>query len=67
MNFSLAEQQNAPAPRYALRDFFQNPQRSGYALSDDGSMLGFLQPVNVDGNTRMNVFSPAIKKWTARR
>lgn len=61
MNFSLAEQQNAPAPRYALRDFFQNPQRSGYALSDDGSMLGFLQPVNVDGNTRMNVFVQPLK------
>ena len=60
MTFSLPAQQNTPAPQYELRDFFQNPQRSGYALSDDGSMLGFLQPVNVGTSTRLNIFVQAI-------
>lgn len=61
MNFSLAAQQDTPAPHYELRDFFQNPQRSAYALSDDGSMLGFLQPVKVDQSTRLNVFAQALQ------
>lgn len=56
MNFHLVEQQDTIAPRYELRDFFQNPQRSAYALSDDGSMIGFLQPINVGHATRLNVF-----------
>ena len=61
MNFSLAAQQDTPAPHYELRDFFQNPQRSAYALSDDGSMLGFLQPVKVEQSTRLNVFAQALQ------
>lgn len=60
MSFSLAAQQSTPAPLYELRDFFKNPQRSGYALSDDGSMLGFLQPVDVGQSTRLNIFVQAI-------
>lgn len=60
MNFSLAAQRDTPTPQYQLRDFFQNPKRSGYALSDDGSMLGFLQPVAVGSNTRLNIFVQAI-------
>lgn len=60
MNFHLVEQQDTIAPRYELRDFFQNPQRSAYALSDDGSMIGFLQPINVDHATRLNVFVQAL-------
>ncbi|NLJ62326.1 MAG: S9 family peptidase [Alcaligenaceae bacterium] len=52
----MVEQQDTIAPRYELRDFFQNPQRSAYALSDDGSMIGFLQPINVGHATRLNVF-----------
>ena len=62
MNFSLVAQQSTPAPLYELRDFFKNPQRSGYALSDDGSMLGFLQPVEVGQNTRLNIFVQTIDK-----
>lgn len=62
MNFSLAAPQDSPAPQYELRDFFQNPQRSAYALSDDGSMLGFLQPVVVEQSTRLNVFVQAVEQ-----
>ena len=60
MSFSLPAQQSTPAPYYELRDFFRNPKRSAYALSDDGSMLGFLQPVITDGHSRLNVFVQAL-------
>lgn len=62
MTFSLAAQQDTPAPHYELRDFFKNPQRSAYSLSDDGSMLGFLQPVQVEQSTRLNVFVQALEQ-----
>lgn len=42
----------APAKRIPLRDFFRNPEKSGFQLSPDGNSLAFMQPYQ----SRMNVF-----------
>ncbi len=43
------------SPRqYPLRDFFRNPERGYYRLSDDGRTLGFMQPAG--DSRRMNLF-----------
>jgi len=54
------------APKlYPLRDFFSNPEKAYFRLSDDGRMLGFMQPVSVAGSARrMNVFVQALKGST---
>ena len=42
-----------PAPKHiALRDFFRNPERSGYQVSPDGKWVSFLAPYE----RRMNVW-----------
>lgn len=41
-----------PAGQIPLRDFFRNPERSGFQLSPDGSRIAFMQP----WHSRMNVF-----------
>jgi dipeptidyl aminopeptidase/acylaminoacyl peptidase len=42
---------------YPVRDFFSNPERAYFRLSEDGRTLGFMQPVAVDGSPRrLNVF-----------
>jgi dipeptidyl aminopeptidase/acylaminoacyl peptidase len=42
---------------YPVRDFFSNPEKAYFRLSDDGKTLGFMQPVSVDGAPRrLNVF-----------
>jgi len=47
----------APAPQFPLKDFFRNPEKGFFRISDDGKNLGFMQPVSVDGApARMNVF-----------
>jgi dipeptidyl aminopeptidase/acylaminoacyl peptidase len=53
---SLAATAGAP-PQFPLRDFFSNPEKAYFRLSEDGRTLGFMQPVEVDGNPRrLNVF-----------
>ncbi|HZR60793.1 MAG TPA: S9 family peptidase [Xanthobacteraceae bacterium] len=42
----------ARAKRIPLRDFFRNPERSGFQISPDGNTLSFMQPYQ----NRMNVF-----------
>lgn len=45
------------APQYPVEDFFRNPQKGFFRLSDDGKTLGFMQPVAIDGQqARMNIF-----------
>src|ERR1700694_3267678 len=39
-------------PAIPLRDFFRNPQTTGYELSPSGEMIGFLKPVD----SRLNIF-----------
>ena len=47
---------------YPVRDFFSNPEKAYFRLSDDGQTLGFMQPVSVDGaSRRLNVFVQALK------
>lgn len=44
-------------PRYPITDFFRNPDRGFYRLSDDGTLLAFMEPVSIDGKpARMNIF-----------
>ncbi|NYT85979.1 alpha/beta hydrolase family protein [Pollutimonas harenae] len=47
--------------KYAVQDFFRNPERGFFRLSDDGAMLGFMEPVSIDGQAaRMNVCVQAL-------
>src|ERR1700724_4923793 len=50
LSSSLAED-NVP-PTIPLRDFFRNPQTTGYELSPSGAFIGFLKPVD----SRLNIF-----------
>lgn len=57
-----ASESAGPLPaHYPIRDFFKNPQRGSFRLSDDGATLGFMEPVSIDGKPpRMNVFIQAL-------
>jgi dipeptidyl aminopeptidase/acylaminoacyl peptidase len=57
-----AAAQTAVPKTYPLRDFFSNPEKAYFRLSDDGRTLGFMQPVSVDGAPRrLNVFVQALR------
>ena len=46
-----------PPRIYPVTDFFRNPARGFFRLSDDGAMLGFMEPaITSDSAPRMNVF-----------
>ena len=46
----------AAPTQFPLRDFFRNPERAYFRLSEDGRWLGFMQPVAVNGSQpRMNI------------
>lgn len=48
---------DSPPPLYPLKDFFRNPARGFFRLSDDGRWLSFMEPVSFDGGpARMNIF-----------
>src|SRR6478752_7544322 len=46
-----------------LRDFFKNPEKSGFSLSPDGKLLAFRQP----WERRMNVFVQPVAGGPAKR
>lgn len=49
-------------PLYPLTDFFRNPDRGFFRLSDDGQWLAFMEPVSFDdGPARMNIFVQALE------
>ena len=48
---SSPAEESAP-PTIPLRDFFRNPQTTGYELSPSGALIGFLKPVE----SRLNIF-----------
>lgn len=49
-------------PPYPLTDFFRNPDRGFFRLSDDGQWLAFMEPVTFDdGPARMNIFVQALE------
>jgi len=53
---SAAHAQATPR-QYPIRDFFSNPEQGYFRLSEDGRLLGFMQPVAIQGaQRRMNVF-----------
>ncbi len=52
----MAEKSAAPQ-QFPIRDFFSNPERAYFRLSEDGRTLGFMQPVSIDGaKRRLNVY-----------
>jgi dipeptidyl aminopeptidase/acylaminoacyl peptidase len=51
---SAPADESAP-PIIPLRDFFKNPQTTGYELSPSGNLIGFLKPVD----SRLNIFVQA--------
>jgi dipeptidyl aminopeptidase/acylaminoacyl peptidase len=52
-----AEKTAAVPKQFPIRDFFNNPERAYFRLSDDGRTLGFMQPVSLDGaKRRLNVY-----------
>ncbi len=54
-----------PPEIYPVQDFFRNPERGFFRLSDDGAMLGFMQPAGINGQVaRMNVFVQALQGST---
>ncbi|MDP4234817.1 MAG: S9 family peptidase, partial [Bacteroidota bacterium] len=42
----------ASVPKIPLRDFFKNPEKTGYQISPDGKWISYLAPYE----RRMNVF-----------
>lgn len=53
---------STPPRQYDIRDFFQNPRRSGFRLSDHGKMIGFMEPAQIDGHpARQNIFVQELK------
>jgi dipeptidyl aminopeptidase/acylaminoacyl peptidase len=48
---SSSAEDSVPPP-IPLRDFFPNPQTTGYELSPSGALIGFLKPVD----SRLNIF-----------
>ncbi|MEP7067652.1 MAG: S9 family peptidase [Usitatibacter sp.] len=57
----VAEKTAVPR-QFPLRDFFSNPERAYFRLSEDGKTLGFMQPVSIEGSKRrLNVFVQALE------
>src|SRR3984957_4814116 len=50
LSSSLAE--DSVPPSIPLRDFFRNPETTGYEISPSGALIGFLKPVD----NRLNIF-----------
>lgn len=55
--------QSVIPPIIPLEDFFRNPERSGYAISPDGSHFAYMAPYE----SRMNIFVQKIEDTTAIR
>jgi dipeptidyl aminopeptidase/acylaminoacyl peptidase len=55
--------EHRPPPFIPLRDFFRNPQRTGYQLSPSGESIAFLAPYE----NRLNVWVQSLKGGEARR
>jgi len=59
---SAPADESAP-PIVPLRDFFKNPQTTGYELSPSGNLIGFLKPVD----NRLNIFVQAKSGGDAKQ
>ncbi|HSI61041.1 MAG TPA: S9 family peptidase, partial [Ideonella sp.] len=62
---AVAQAQAAAAtpPVYPVRDFFSNPERAYFRLSEDGRWLGYMAPAVGDGGPtpRRNIFVQELK------
>jgi len=59
---SAPADESAP-PIIPLRDFFKNPQTTGYELSPSGNLIGFLKPVD----SRLNIIVQAKSGGDAKQ
>jgi dipeptidyl aminopeptidase/acylaminoacyl peptidase len=55
--------EHRPPPFIPLRDFFRNPERTGYQISPSGESIAFLAPYEI----RLNVWVQSLKGGEARR
>ncbi len=60
---SNSGENNLQAPLIPMKDFFKNPEKTGYKLSPSGEYLSFLQPYE----TRLNIYIQKIGEKTANR
>jgi acetyl esterase/lipase len=60
---AAAQTASAAPPQLPLKDFFRNPERAYFRVSEDGRWLGFMQPAPGDGGPkpRRNVFVQALE------
>ena len=59
---SMPMSHESSPPLYPLTDFFRNPDRGFFRLSDDGRWLSFMEPVSFDdAPARMNIFVQALE------
>lgn len=63
MNISLKTQANAQVNEIPLRDFFKNPEKTGYQISPDGKYLSYLAPYE----SRLNIFIEDLNTGETKR
>lgn len=59
----MEQKQEIEVPKIPLKDFFKNPEKSGYSISPDGKHYAYMAPVN----QRMNVFVQEIGSDDAKQ
>jgi dipeptidyl aminopeptidase/acylaminoacyl peptidase len=60
-SFSSQQQLEPKAPRIAMKDFFKNPEKTGFRISPDGQFISYLGP----SKNRLNVFLQKIGEQNA--
>lgn len=63
MNISLKTQAVAQVKEVPLRDFFKNPEKTGYQISPDGKYLSYLAPYE----NRLNIFTEDLNTGETKR
>lgn len=63
MNISLKTQATAQVKEIPLRDFFKNPEKTGYQISPDGKYLSYLAPYE----SRLNIFTEDLSTGETKR
>jgi len=59
----MENKEQIEVPTIPLKDFFKNPEKSGYSISPDGTHYAYMAPVN----QRMNVFVQEIGSKEAKQ
>jgi dipeptidyl aminopeptidase/acylaminoacyl peptidase len=63
MNISFKTQASAQVKEIPLRDFFKNPEKTGYQISPDGKYLSYLAPYE----NRLNIFIEDLQTGKTKR